>query len=199
MTKSKRTFISKRKNEGFYKKAKKLDVRSRSYFKLEQINNKFSILENGMKILDLGCAPGGWLELIDSVLEDAQVIGIDLLPVEQQRKFSDKINILEDDFNNLDRYKLGQFDLVLSDMAPEFSGDSKLDRGRTHKMNIDILKFSDDNLKENKNLVFKTFGGEDLNRVRSEAKKRFKLVKEFKPVSSQSKSAEFYLVCLNKK
>lgn len=194
-----KTFLTKRKRESFFKKAQKEKVRARSYYKLEQIDKKFNLIKNDISILDLGCAPGGWLEYIDKKVQKADVIGIDLLEVKNPKEFSENIEIIEDDFNNLHEYTDKEFDLIISDMAPEFSGDSRADRGRTHKINILVLDFCKDNLRKGGHLVFKTFEGEDLDFVRKKAKEMFAETKDFKPESSQKKTSEFYIVCQNKR
>lgn len=198
MTKTFKEFSSKRHKEGFYKGAKKYDLRARSYFKLEQIDKKFSLVKEGDSIIDLGCAPGGWLQYLDNKVDTAKIIGIDLLEIKRPQEFSENVEIIEDDFNDIKNYIKQDFDLVISDMAPEFSGDSKVDRGRTHKLNLDVLDFCSNHLKKGGNALFKTFGGEDLAFVRRIAKKQFEEIKEFKPNSSQKKSAELFIVCLNK-
>jgi len=196
MTHSRGFYYSKREKEGFYNMAKKEDVRARSYFKLEQIDTKFNLVKDEIQIIDLGCAPGGWLQYIDKKVKSAKVIGIDLLEIKKKGEFSKNITIIEDNFENIEEYKFGQFDLVLSDMAPEFCGDSIVDRGRTHKLNLKTLDFCKKHLKYGGNLVFKSFEGEDLDYVREEAKKMFQEVREYKPKSSQKKSAEVFEICL---
>ena len=198
MTNSQKDFLNKRKKENFYKKAKEINVRARSYFKLEQVDKKFNLIKNNLKIIDLGCAPGGWLQYVDKKIVSGKIIGIDLLEVKNQKEFSDKVEIIEDDFNNIDEYNFGEFDLIISDMAPEFSGDSQFDKGRTHKLNLISIDFSKKNLKKGGNLLFKSFEGEDLNYVKKSAEKVFERVKEFKPSSSQKKSAETFIICFNK-
>lgn len=195
---SKVNYIQKREKENYFRQAKKLNVRARSYFKLEQINNKFNLLEENTNILDLGSAPGGWLEFIDKTLKQAKIIGIDLLEIKKQYEFSKNVKIIEDDFENINQYYDLEFDLILSDMAQEFSGNSKVDRGRTHKLNFKVLDFCQKHLKKTKNCVFKSFEGEDLEKVKNYAKKQFKEIKEFKPKSSQKKSSETFIICLNK-
>ena len=198
MTKSRKAFSRKRHSENFYKEAKTKEVRARSYFKLEQLDNKFDLISNNMKIIDLGCAPGGWLEYIDEKIEKGTVIGIDLLPLKKLEEFSENITVIEDNFDDIEEYVDYAFDLVLSDMAPEFSGDSRADKGRTHKLNIQTLDFCKEHLRKGGNLAFKTFEGEDLPHVRMIAKKLFETIKEYKPKSSQKKSAETFIVCFNK-
>lgn len=198
MTKNKRDFFVKRKKENYYKEAKKIDVRARSYFKLEQIDRKYEILNDNMHIIDLGCAPGGWLQYIDKKVKTGKVIGIDLLELKNHKDFSENIQIIEDDFDNIEEYVDEKFDLVLSDMAPEFSGKPDLDKGRTHKLNLKTLEFSQKYLKTTGNLVFKSFEGEDLGYVVKKAKEMFEMVKEYKPLSSQEKSAEVFIICICK-
>lgn len=198
MTKSFKSFSKNRHKEVYYKDAKKIEVRARSYFKLEQIDNKFELIKDNMNIIDLGCAPGGWLEYIDSKVKTGQIVGIDLLEIRSQHEFSSNVKIIEDDFNEIESYKLGEFDLVLSDMAPEFCGDSKADRGRCHKLNLETIEFCSKHLIKGGNLAFKTFGGEDLDYIRDKCRKMFDEVKEFKPNSSQKKSSEMFIICLKK-
>ncbi len=199
MTKTYADHIAKRKKETFYKKAKEMNLRARSYFKLEQVDKKYKLIHNNSKILDLGCAPGGWLQYIDSKIEIGEIIGIDLLDVKKQHEFSKNITIIEDDFNNIEDYNLGKFDLIVSDMAPEFSGKPAMDKGKTHKLNILTIDFAAIHLKKGGNLLFKSFEGEDLDHVRNIARKNFKYIKEFKPQSSQQKSAETFIVGFSRK
>jgi len=205
MTKSQKARGIERKREYYYKEAKKHNARARSYFKLEQINNKFELIKNDMRIIDLGCAPGGWLQYIDRQIEKAKIFGIDLLEVKNQKEFSDNVEIIQDDFDEIEYYikdendKIQEFDLILSDMAPEYSGKAAMDKGVTHKLNLKTINFAKKYLKEGGNLAFKTFEGEDLDYVRNRAKNVFHEVREFKPKSSQMKTPETFIICLNKK
>jgi 23S rRNA (uridine2552-2'-O)-methyltransferase len=191
-------YTRKRKKENYFKQAKKLNVRARSYFKLEQLDKKFNLIKDNMNIIDLGAAPGGWLQYIDSKVENARIVGIDLLEIKKPKEFSENVEIIEDDFANLEDYVDCEFDLVLSDMAPEFSGNAQVDKGRTHKLNLMVLDFCKVHLKKGGNCVFKSFEGEDLPYVREQAKKIFGKVREFKPMSSQKKSSETFILCFRK-
>lgn len=193
-------YIRKRNKEQYFKQAKEKKIRARSYFKLKQLDEKYSLLKENQTIIDLGAAPGGWLQYIDETLTSGKIIGIDLIEIEKPKEFSSKIELIEDDFANIDEYikEDEQFDLVLSDMAPEFSGNSQVDRGRTHKLNFTTIEFCKTHLKKGGKLLFKSFEGEDLPRVRNKAKEIFEVVKEFKPKSSQQKSCETFIMCFNK-
>lgn len=199
MTKSYENFKQKRNKENYHKQASKSNIRARSYFKLKELDEKFNLVINNMVIIDLGCAPGGWLQYLDEKVKSGKIVGIDLLEIKRQYEFSKNIEIIEDDFNNIKDYVEDKFDLVLSDMAPEFSGTSAVDRGRTHQLNMKVLEFCKEHLKEGKSCAFKSFEGEDLDEVRALAKKMFEEVKQYKPDSSQKKSAEIFLICLKKR
>jgi 23S rRNA (uridine2552-2'-O)-methyltransferase len=203
MTNSNKRFFDKKRNESYYKKKIELKVRARSYFKLENIDKKFNFINPNMSIIDLGCAPGAWLEYINNKLKDKKfdLIGIDLLEVRNQFQFKNT-KVIYDDFNNiLDHINEDKkFDLVLSDLAQEFSGNDITDRGRCHKLNVETLNFSKVHLRKGKNLVFKSFYGKDYDgSVLPLAKVMFNRIVELKPLSSQKKSSEFYVICLEKK
>lgn len=199
MTNNKRKYFQLRGKEEYFKKKDILNVRARSYYKLEQIDKKFNLIKNNLTILDLGCAPGGWLEYIEKKKINSNIYGIDLLEVKNKKEFSQNINIIQDDFENINNYIDLKFDLIISDMAPEFSGNIKLDKGKTHKLNIKTIQYSIEHLKSGGNLLFKTFEGEDLDYVRNNAKKYFQKITQYKPRSSQTKSAETFILCFNKK
>lgn len=199
MTHSREQFLDRRKREQFHKLAKGENIRARSYFKLEQLDKKFNLINDNMNIIDLGAAPGGWLQYIDSKVNTGKIVAIDLLEIKRQSDFSENVEIIEDDFNNIEEYVKDKFDLVLSDMAPEFGGNSQVDRGKTHKLNLLVLEFCKDHLRVGGNCAFKTFEGEDLEIVRKEASKIFENIKEFKPRSSQKRSAETFLACFSKR
>ena len=209
MSRKKSDYMNKRFKEGFFKQSKKENVRARSYFKLEQLDKKFNLFSNVSSVLDLGCAPGGWCEYVDSLNSNnsnsntpINIIGVDILPIRKKYEFSKYVEFIEDDFNNLHYYSHVleiEFDCVISDMSPEFSGDISIDKGRVHNLNIQTITLSQKHLKKGGNLIFKTFEGTELQNVKENAKKYFKEIKEYKPQSSQLKSAETFIVCLNKK
>ena len=196
MSRKKSDYMNQRTKESFFKQSKKEDVRARSYFKIEQLDKKFDIFKDIKSVLDLGSAPGGWTEYVDKLNRGIQIVSVDLLPIRRKHEFSKNVEFIEDDFEELHHY-VGdkKFDIVISDMAPEFSGDSQIDRGRVHQLNLKTIELSEKYLKKGGILAFKTFEGSGLFEVRKVAKENFKDLKEFKPQSSQLKSAETFLVC----
>lgn len=199
MSRKQGNYMNKRVKENFFKQSKELKVRARSYFKLEQLDNKFNLFEDVTDVLDLGCAPGGWTEYINKTYPHIKIVGVDLLPIRHVHEFNENVEFIEDDFNDLEHYvKDRKFDLIISDMAPEFSGVSKIDRGRVHDMNHTTLQMCKKYLREGGNLAIKSFGGSDLAGVRKVAQKLFKRIKEYKPHSSDQSSPEFFLVCFKR-
>lgn len=200
MSRKTTNYMNKRIKENFFKQSKQKHVRARSYFKLEQIDTKYSIFERVETVLDLGCAPGGWTQYINQKYPHISITGVDLLPIRHKHEFNQSVRFIEDDFHNLDEYveEGFKFDMIISDMAPEFSGDLVADKGRVHDMNHTTLQMSKKYLKDGGMLIFKSFGGKDLEGVRKVAKQLFSSIKEYKPHSSDTKSAEFFIVCFDK-
>lgn len=194
-------FLKKRKKENYFRKAKKENHLARSFFKLEQIDKKFNIIKKNFFVCDLGCAPGGWLEYLQKK-DIKKAIGIDLLEIKKKEIFNkEKIKIIQDDFSNIKKYIKDEekFDLIISDMAPEFCGNKKIDSGKTHILNLKTIEFSKNFLKKGKNLIIKSFDGEDFNLVKKKILENFEKLIEFKPNSSQKRNCEIFLICRNKK
>ena len=192
-----------KKKDSYFYKAKKKKLRARSYYKLKEIDEKYNLVKENSNIIDLGCSPGSWLQYLDKKIKSGKIIGVDLLEVKKRNEFTNKVEIYKEDFNkfyekNENNLKKIKFDLIISDMAPEFSGHKELDFSRTYDLNRNVIEFSEKYLKKNRNLVFKSFQSEELNKIVKELRKKFRIVKFFKPKSSSSKSAETYIICLKK-
>ena len=176
-------------------KAKKLGFRSRAVFKLEEILKKTYCLQNDSLVLDIGCAPGGWSELIKAMAPAASVYAIDLLPMDPVKD----VFFFQEDLINIDKipaiYSLKfKFDLVISDLAPNLTGIRAVDEQNIFELNILTLKTALSYLnKFNGSFIIKTFQNSLLKKLRTEMEKRFHLVQTYKPAASKSKSGEIYL------
>ena len=181
----------------FFKKAKKEGYRSRSAFKLIELNNKFKFLNNGINILDIGCFPGGWSQVIKKKIKGGKILGID----KKSTKDIDGIKFITGDFlnegskTNIDKYFNSQIDVILSDMASNTSGNKSLDCIRTNQLCMDIIEFSKKRLNNKGVVVSKVFMGEEFEEIKNEAKKNFKKIHFFKPNSSRQESRETYIHC----
>ena len=182
----------------FFKKAKNLGYRSRSAFKLIELDNKFKFLKNHINLIDLGSFPGGWCQVAKEKIKNGKILGLD-------KKSVDKIsgvNLIEGDFldENLKTIILNNFDsdvdVILSDMAADTTGNKSLDCIRTNQLCLEVIEFSKKILSKNGVVVSKLFMGEDFEEVKLKAKKNFKKINFFKPKSSRNESKETYIHCL---
>lgn len=188
-----------RKNEEYYKKAKKQDYRSRASFKLLQLNRKYKIIKEGNSVVDLGAAPGGWSQVaIEAVGTDGLVVAVDL---NRMKSFSDEnFWSIKGDFTQKEtleemrRTLQGKADVIISDAAPQLSGIKDLDQLRSIDLARGVLGISDNILKYKGNMIMKVFQGEGYPELLKDIKKKFKTVKTTKPPSSRKKSGEMYIV-----
>ena len=185
----------KKIQDHYFKEARKQGYAARSAFKLEEMDRKFRLLRKGQRVLDLGCAPGSWLQYAAKrVLPEGSLTGVDLKPVkinlpDQVRTFQKDIYMLEETI-----FESSQFDLVLSDMAPDTTGIPSVDSQRSYDLNAQALLLAKRHLKSGGTLVLKVFQGEPLNQLKSDFRSSFNSFKLFKPKSSRSESVEIYLL-----
>ncbi|MFC2149131.1 RlmE family RNA methyltransferase [Candidatus Auribacterota bacterium] len=190
-----------RRKDHYYQKAKKENLPARSVYKLEEINNKHKLIRKGDKVLDIGCAPGSWCGLAGKITgKDGVVVGIDILPVTEENKKG--IIFIQKDFFSLTPADLAHiapsFDCVMSDAAPNTSGDRFTDHQRSLRICEKILDISKTLLKKDGNLLMKVFQGQDFPEFYRSVKPAFKLCKTEKPQSSRKESFEVYIVCKGK-
>ena len=182
----------------YVEQANRAGWRSRAVFKLEQIQAKERLLGSGTVCVDLGAAPGGWSQLAARLVGAAgRVVAVDLLPMEP----IPGVDFLEGDFTapealqalrNLIGYK--PVDLVMSDMAPNISGNRVIDQPRTMALLDEALVFAREVLRPGGHFLAKAFQGEGIDGFRRELKTHFKVVKTLKPKASRPESREIYLL-----
>jgi 23S rRNA (uridine2552-2'-O)-methyltransferase len=182
----------------YRKLARDEGYRSRSSYKLLELNKKYNILKKDDSILDIGCAPGGWLQVSKKYSDpNGKVVGIDINPVKPIQGISIIQADIEDP-NILQIIKKGfptPFDVVLSDLSPKVSGIWHFDHERQISLSLTALQISTKILKPGGIAVFKIFQGEYSSNVKQVASKVFSKVTTSKPKASRQKSSEFYLVC----
>lgn len=181
--------------------AKDQGYRARSAFKLIQLNTSHHFLKRGGRVVDLGCAPGGWLQVAAKEVGPAgKVIGIDLKPVDPVagavvlEGSIEEPAMLEKIAGILGGEKA---DAVLSDLAPNVSGMWDIDHARQISLSTIALGFARQALRAGGSGVFKVFEGDMLNEFRDELKKSFGRVLLNKPSASRQQSSELYIVCLD--
>lgn len=192
----------------YFKKAKKEWYKARSAFKLEEIQEKFFLIRKTTKrVLDIGCAPGSWLQYTISQLKklqvkDYQVLGFDLKPVDLHlpglTTYVQDVTQVKEVKAILAEHQLSKFDFIQSDMAPNTIGLKDIDAMRA----IDLLEQTywlyDQLLDEKGSFVIKVFMGPGFDEFVAKMKKRFggKNIKVFKPISCRSQSKETYVIKL---
>lgn len=191
----------------YFLKAKQQGYRARSAFKLLEIQERFHLIEPNFSVIDIGAAPGSFLQVLHKIISNHQlIVGVDLKPIE---KFSYKnIKTYECDIfdyeklRNLLNEDLPQshtFDLITSDIAPNTTGRFDVDQYASVELNIAICQFSDTFLKKWGNMILKVFQWEDFWDLAKEVKQRFTSMKTYKPMACRDSSREEYVICLGKK
>lgn len=187
------------KKDFYHRKAKEEGFLARSAYKLQEIQKKFKLIKSGAKVLDLGCAPGAWVQVaLPLVGHNGLVVGIDLEAVELKHA---QFRFIHGDAFKLEPADLpeGPFEVVLSDMAPKTSGVKIRDQARSAELCLHALAVAQKHLKPGGALVVKLFEGGDAQAVRNEIQKNFQMLKPFKPESTRQASVEMYLVATGKK
>jgi len=189
------------RKDQFRRLAKEQGYRSRSAFKLKQINKSYKILNRDHCVVDIGCAPGGWIQIaLAEVGPKGKVIGIDIKKIEPLPEAFVIQGSIEDEeiINSILKISNSHVDVVLSDLSPNVSGNWDLDHARQIDLTRTALKLSNKILKKGGNAVLKVFQGDMLNELIVELKKEFKKVIRTKPNASRQVSSEIYLICIGK-
>ena len=184
----------------YYKEARREGFRSRSALKLKEIAVNYGLIRRGDYVADLGAAPGGWLQVEREFVGDqGLVVGVDLsiikpLPFENVKLIKGDISdsaVLEE----LRRVSGRQIDVVVSDLAPKFSGVHDLDHVRQIALARIALASASKILKKGGRMVIKVLMGSEFNAFMKDAEKSFMHIKVFKPKASRESSSEMYLIC----
>ena len=188
-----------RKREHYHLRAKEEGYASRAAFKLIQLDERFHLFEGARKALDLGAAPGGWLQVASEAIGgEGMILGVDLQEISDlglpgvETLVGDVTS--EDTIQEIREFVQGKVDVILSDMAPDVSGNWDLDQFRQIHLARIVLVVADELLRKDGWLVVKTFQGSEHERYVHEVREMFEKVKIVKPKASRKQSAEIYLV-----
>jgi 23S rRNA (uridine2552-2'-O)-methyltransferase len=201
--KTNRSWINRHVTDHYVKMAKSYGYRSRAVFKLKEIVSKFKLFTQVGVVVDLGCAPGSWLQYTKEQLGNKSIIiGVDLLAIEPLNA----VKFIQGDFtNNQVLTQLGALltnktlDLILCDMSPNLSGIKDVDQSRMSWLIEMVLEFAKNNLKPAGNCVMKVFQGSQLQQLKTATLTIFSQVDLYKPDSSRDESSEIYIIARNKK
>jgi 23S rRNA (uridine2552-2'-O)-methyltransferase len=183
--------------DSYYKKAKQEGYRSRAAYKLLELQQRYRLLKPGDAVVDLGAAPGGWLQIAAKIVgQNGKIIGVDLQRIEPFRERN--IILLQ---GNMARNEIqeqikallnGPADCVLSDLAPKLSGIRDADMARCLELNQAALDVAIQFLRPSGSLLIKSFISDDVHGFTAELKKSFSAVQRTKPDATRQGSSEFY-------
>jgi len=183
--------------DAFYRRAKKEGYRSRAAYKLLELNRRFHLIRPGDRVVDLGAAPGGWLQVASQLAgKRGRVLGVDIQPIEPFPEES--IVILQGDITSEEcqanvKHLLGSWaDCVLSDLSPRLSGIHHADVSRFVELVRSALQVASRLLRPGGNFLVKTFVAEELKDLSLELKRQFRSLQRARPEASRKGSSEIY-------
>ena len=198
------------RKDHYYKKAKEEGHASRAVYKLEQIHSKYNVIKKGERVVDLGCAPGGWMEIVSELVgKNGIVVGIDILPIKihirpnmkfvlgdinDEKAMEQVASLLNLSITPSHHPTIALADVVISDMAPNTSGVQFKDAYLSYELCSKALEIAGDILKDGGNFVAKIFQGREADAFKKEMKKVFNGVEAYIPPATRISSKEFYLV-----
>ena len=198
-TASSQRWLQRQLNDPYVAESKRLGYRSRAAFKLTEIDDRFKLLKKGQRVVDLGCAPGGWTQIAVQRVgapDRGQVVGLDILPLDP----IPGAELLLADFTEAEAPELlkaklgGPVDVVLSDMAASSTGHRKTDHIRIVMLAELALDFAFEVLAPDGVFVAKVFLGGSERDLLNPLRQAFRQVRHFKPPASRSESAETYVI-----
>lgn len=196
---SSRLWLNRQMHDPYVKKAHEEGYRSRAVFKLMEIDDKYHLIKNAKRIVDLGAAPGGWSQLLsERSCDEAKIAAIDLLNFDPIYKVEQLIGDFEDKINQntIIEYLNGKADLIVSDMAPATMGQAQTDHLRIMRLANSAYEFLLNTMIQNGSFVIKIFQGGQEKEFVQNLKQHFKCVQFFKPKSSRNLSVEIYIVAI---
>ena len=187
-----KNWVNRQKNDQFVKKAKQLGYINRAAFKLEEIEQKYKIIEHSREILELGSSPGGWTQVILNYNSKTNITCFDLLDMKMNNK---RITFYREDFLKYNFINLKtKFDLILSDVAPNTTGHQSTDHLRISQLIYEVIDRLEIILKNQGSFIFKIWKGEEEKEIIKILKKKFDNVEYFKPKSSRQESSEIFII-----
>jgi 23S rRNA (uridine2552-2'-O)-methyltransferase len=199
-----KAWLQERKRDYYYKKAKEEKYRSRAAYKLFQVVGKHHFIKKGDAVVDLGAAPGGWVQAARRIVgSKGFVLGVDLRPIEQFPEHNVQTitgDITEQEtLQQILEFLPRKADAVISDASPNISGIWEVDHARQIDLAQHALEIALETLKSSGNFFVKVFQGDMLSDLINKVKQYFEVVKIIKPKASRAKSSEMFILGLHLK
>ena len=195
-------WLHERKTEHYYNKAKAEGYRSRASYKLKQLNDEFRFFEGAKRVLDMGAAPGGWLQIAGESIEGGLVVGVDLKEIDSL--YMENVETIVGDVTDPEvqeeiqgRFRGEKADVVMSDMAQNVMGVWEVDDLRQIHLARTALSIADKLLRDDGWMIVKVFQGKEHEAFIREMRAMFERIHIVKPLASRKGSAEVYVVAKN--
>ena len=192
-----KNWLNKQKKDIYFKKSKAQGYRSRSAFKLIEMNNKLKFLKRSILLLDLGSSPGGWSQVASKIISKGKILAVDIKPMEKIKN----VDFIKADFSDdqthkkiISHFKL-KIDVVMSDMSVNTSGNKNLDSYKTGELCLKSMDLASQILNHDGVFLSKFFMGSIFQEIKTKARKYFRNVINYKPLSSKRESKEIYIYC----
>ena len=192
-----KNWIIKQHRDPFFKQSKIQGYRSRSAFKLIEMNKKFKFLKKETYLLDLGCSPGGWAQVATKIISKGEILSVDIQSMDNIHN----VNFLKGDLldneicEKISNYFEKKFDVVISDIAANTTGNRNLDSFRTGELCLLAMDLAKKVLNKEGVFLSKVFMGSVFDEINKKARECFKNVIKYKPPSSKKESKELYIYC----
>ncbi len=192
-----KNWINKQHKDPFFKKSKIEGYRSRSAFKLIEIDKKFKFLNKTSYLLDLGSSPGGWAQVVSKKIIKGKIMALDIKDMEK----INNVNFIKGDISDSEiqdkifTYFNKKIDVVIADMAANTTGNKNLDSYRTGELCLSAMDLALKILTTNGVFISKVFMGSMFQNINKKANKSFNKVVRYKPISSKRESKEIYIYC----
>tara|TARA_B110000263_G_C15167414_1_gene445267 strand:- start:153 stop:770 length:618 start_codon:yes stop_codon:yes gene_type:complete len=192
-----KNWVIKNNRDPYYKASKAQGYRSRSAFKLIEINDKFKFIENNSNLLDLGSSPGGWSQVASKKIKNGKILAVDIIEMKNIKN----VDFIKGDFKDekiqkkIKLYFDKAVDIIVSDMAVNTTGNKSLDSYRTGQISIEAMLLASKILSNNGVFLTKIFMGSIFKEIKERSSKIFKNIVIYKPLSSKKKSKEIYIFC----
>ena len=192
-----KNWIIKQHRDPFFKQSKIQGYRSRSAFKLIEMNKKFKFLKKETYLLDLGCSPEGWSQVATKIISKGEILSVDIKSMDNIHN----VNFLKGDLldneicEKISNYFEKKFDVVISDIAANTTGNRNLDSFRTGELCLIAMDLAKKVLNKEGVFLSKVFMGSVFDEINKKARECFKNVIKYKPLSSKKESKELYIYC----
>ena len=192
-----KSWLIEQRRDYFVRQSKIQGYRSRSAFKLIDMNKKFNFIKSNTYLLDLGSTPGGWTQVATKIITKGKVLAVDVKQMEKQGNATFLFGDINDSKiqEKIVRYFDRKIDVVISDMALNTSGNKNLDSYRTGELCLNAIAFAKKILIQDGVFLSKLFMGSIFQEIKKKAEKCFKKVVIYKPLSSKKESREIYIFC----